>query len=80
MHPTLMTMIADDRAQGLRSAAESRRGAWSAPAQRRFFVFRRPRRSGAGGARLSARNNARVAWTTWAWRLSRRLTRSGARS
>jgi hypothetical protein len=45
MHPTLMTMIADDRAQGLRSAAEPRRGRVVRTGQRRFFVFRRPRRS-----------------------------------
>ena len=46
MHPTLMTMIADDRAQGLRSAAEARRGRVVRPRTRRFsFLSRRPRRS-----------------------------------
>ena len=45
MHPTLMSMIADDRAQGLRSAAESRRGRVVRAGHRRFFVFRRPRRT-----------------------------------
>jgi hypothetical protein len=45
MHPTLMTMIADDRAQGLRSAAEARRGRVIRAGTRRFFVFRRPRRT-----------------------------------
>ena len=45
MHPTLMTMIADDRAQGLRSAAESRRGRVVRAGHRRFFGFRRPRRT-----------------------------------
>ena len=45
MHPTLMTMIADDRAQSLRFAAESRRGTVVRAGTRRFFVFRRPRRT-----------------------------------
>jgi hypothetical protein len=45
MHPTLMTMIADDRAQGLRSAADARRGRVLRGGTRRFFVFRRPRRT-----------------------------------
>jgi hypothetical protein len=44
MHPALMTMIADERAQGLRcAAAESRRGTLVRSGTRRFFVFRRPR-------------------------------------
>jgi hypothetical protein len=43
MHPTLMTMIADDHARSLRSAAESRRGTLVRSGTRRFFVFRRPR-------------------------------------
>ena len=46
MHPTLMTMIADDRAQSLRSAAEDRRGKVIRGGSRRFRVFRRPRRTG----------------------------------
>jgi hypothetical protein len=46
MHPTLMTIIADDRAKGLRSAAESRRGRVVRSGPRRFpFFTRRPRRS-----------------------------------
>jgi hypothetical protein len=45
MHPTLMSMIADDRAQGLRSAAQSRRGRVVSSGTRRLFVFRRPRRT-----------------------------------
>ena len=45
MHPTLMTMIADDRAQGLRSAAESRRGRVVRTGQPPVLRFRRPRRS-----------------------------------
>ena len=45
MHPTLMTIIADDRAQSLRSAADSRRGRLVRPRTRRFIPFRRPRRT-----------------------------------
>jgi hypothetical protein len=45
MHPTLMTMIADDRAQGLRSAADSRRGRVQRAERRRFFGIRLPRRA-----------------------------------
>jgi hypothetical protein len=45
MHPTLMTMIAEDRARSLRSAAESRRGRVVRAGTRRFFVFCRPRRT-----------------------------------
>jgi hypothetical protein len=45
MHPTVMTMIADDRAVGLRRAADSRRGRPVRAGTRRFFVFRRPRRT-----------------------------------
>jgi hypothetical protein len=46
MHPTLMTMIADDRAQSLRSSAESRRGRVVRSGTRRFFILRRrPRRT-----------------------------------
>jgi hypothetical protein len=45
MHPTLMTMFADERAKSLRSAAESRRGQVVRAGTRRYFVFRRPRRS-----------------------------------
>ena len=45
MHPTLMTMFADERAQDLRSAAESRRGRVIRDGSRRFFAFRRPRRA-----------------------------------
>jgi hypothetical protein len=46
MHPTLMTMIAEDRAQDLRCAAESRRrGTVVRAGSRRFFIFRRPRRT-----------------------------------
>jgi hypothetical protein len=46
MHPTLMTMIADERAQGLRRAAAApRRGTVVRAGSRRFFVFSRPRRT-----------------------------------
>jgi hypothetical protein len=45
MHPTLMTMLAEDHAQGLRQAADSRRGRLVRAGTRRFFVFRRPRRT-----------------------------------
>jgi hypothetical protein len=45
MHPTLMTMIAEDRAKGLRRAAESRRGQVVRDDRRRLLVLRRPRRS-----------------------------------
>jgi len=46
MHPTLMTMFAEDRARSLRSAAESRRGRVVRSGARRFLVLpRRPRRS-----------------------------------
>jgi hypothetical protein len=46
MHPTLMTIIADDRAQTLRSVAESRRGTLVRRGSRRFSLrSRRPRRS-----------------------------------
>jgi len=46
MHPTLMTMYADARAQSLRHAAESRRGRVVPSGTRRFFILgRRPRRS-----------------------------------
>jgi hypothetical protein len=47
MHPTLMTIIADDRAQGLRSvAAETRKGRVIRRGTRRFgLLSRRPRRS-----------------------------------
>jgi hypothetical protein len=46
MHPTLMTMFADERAQDLRSAAtERRRGAIRGDGHRRFFTFRRARRA-----------------------------------
>jgi hypothetical protein len=46
MHPTLMTIIADDRAQSLRSSAESRRGRVIRGGPRRFLLLsRRPRRS-----------------------------------
>ena len=44
MHPTLMTMLAEDRASQLRSAAQ-RRGRLSRAGTRRLFVFRRPRRT-----------------------------------
>jgi len=42
MHPTLMTMFADERARDLRSTPRGRvvRGE-----SRRFFSFRRPRRA-----------------------------------
>jgi hypothetical protein len=45
MHPTVMTIIADDRAMGLRRAAESRRGQVVPAGVRRLSIFRRPRRS-----------------------------------
>jgi hypothetical protein len=46
MHPTLMTIIADDRALSLRSVAESRRGRVIRGGPRRFSLrSRRPRRS-----------------------------------
>jgi hypothetical protein len=46
MHPTLMTMFADEHVQDLRSAAtQRRRGAIRGGSQRRFFGFRRPRRA-----------------------------------
>jgi hypothetical protein len=45
MHPTLMTMLAEDRAQGLRRAADARRRVVIRAGERRFFVFRRPRRT-----------------------------------
>jgi hypothetical protein len=46
MHPTLMTMFADQRAQDLRSTAAQRRGrVIRGGARRHFFAFRRPRRS-----------------------------------
>jgi hypothetical protein len=45
MHPTLMTIIADDRAQALRATAESRRGRVIRRGDRRFpLLSRRPRR------------------------------------
>jgi hypothetical protein len=44
MHPTLMTMFADEHAQDLRSEATRRRGR-VIRSQRRFFSFRRPRRA-----------------------------------
>jgi hypothetical protein len=44
MHPALMTMYADARAESLRAAAaDSRRGTLVRSGTRRFFVFRRPR-------------------------------------
>jgi hypothetical protein len=46
MHPTLMTIIADDRAKELRSVAESRQRRVVRSGTRRFFILRRrPRRS-----------------------------------
>jgi hypothetical protein len=46
MHPTLMTMIAEDRAIDLRCEAEARRrGRLGRPLTRRLFAFRRPRRA-----------------------------------
>jgi hypothetical protein len=45
MHPTLMTMYADARAESLRAGADSRRGTVARAGTRRFFVFRRPRRT-----------------------------------
>jgi hypothetical protein len=46
MHPTLMTMFADERARDLRSAATQRRGrVLRGGGQRRFLSFRRPRRT-----------------------------------
>ena len=45
MHPTLMTMYADARAESLRARADSRRGTVVRAGTRRFFVFRRPRRT-----------------------------------
>jgi hypothetical protein len=45
MHPALMTMFADERAQDLRStAAQRRRRVIRGGARRHFFTFRRPRR------------------------------------
>jgi hypothetical protein len=46
MHPTLMTMFADEHAQDLRSEATRRRSrVLRGDGQRRFFAFRRPRRA-----------------------------------
>jgi hypothetical protein len=46
MHPTLMTLIADDRALDLRStAAERRRGRVARSRARRVFSLRLPRRA-----------------------------------
>jgi hypothetical protein len=46
MHPTLMTMFADEHAQGLRASATQRRGrVLRGDGRRRFFSFRRPRRA-----------------------------------
>jgi hypothetical protein len=46
MHPTLMTMIADDRALELRRSADRRRrGRAGRAGSRRRFAFRRPRRA-----------------------------------
>ena len=46
MHPALMTMYAEARTtESLRVAAESRRGTVVRAGTRRFFVFRRPRRT-----------------------------------
>jgi hypothetical protein len=46
MHPTLMTMYADARAESLRATADSRRGRLVPSGPRRFlFLPRRPRRS-----------------------------------
>jgi hypothetical protein len=46
MHPTVMTMIADDRAQDLRRAAAARRrGRLARRDSRRFFALRLPRRA-----------------------------------
>jgi hypothetical protein len=40
-----MTMFAEERAQSLRAGAEARRGQVVRAGTRRFFVFRRPRRT-----------------------------------
>ena len=53
MHPTLMTMIADDRAQGLRSAAESRRGRVVRTGQPPVLRVPPPAPQRAGGARVA---------------------------
>ena len=46
MHPTLMTMFADEHAQDLRSEATQRRSRVTRNGgHRRFFSFRRPRRT-----------------------------------
>ncbi len=45
MHPTLMTMYAEARTEALRATAEARRGTVVRAGTRRFFVFRRPRRT-----------------------------------
>jgi hypothetical protein len=46
MHPTLMTMIANDRAIDLRCAADAhRRGRLAQPRTRRFPALRIPRRA-----------------------------------
>jgi hypothetical protein len=45
MHPTLMTMFADQHAQDLRSAATQRRRRAIRVGHRRFFSFRRPPRA-----------------------------------
>jgi hypothetical protein len=45
MHPTLMTMYADARAESLRAGAESRRGTVVRAGTLLFFVFLRPRRT-----------------------------------
>jgi hypothetical protein len=46
MHPTLMTLIADDRALDLRcAAAEARRGRLARTRTRRLISLRLPRRA-----------------------------------
>jgi hypothetical protein len=45
MHPTLMTMFADERAQELRSTAAQRRRRVIRGGRRHVFAFRRPRRA-----------------------------------
>ena len=46
MHPTLMTMFADERALALRNTADSqRRSRLARDSSRRFFTLRLPRRT-----------------------------------
>ena len=53
MHPTLMTMYADARAQEPPRRRRRRAGTVVRAGTRRFFVFRRPRRTARVGACLT---------------------------